>query len=218
VSKRVSLSVKIALVVGLSVLVVLGTYFWGMVRTEAGQEGYDYIVPLGEVRGLLGIAGAVVLDKRTGDIWVFGVDPKTFKLESEYCGHIEEFIRKEGVKEEIARKSGGGCICSLIQVQVRLGTSDSIWSDSKKRKRAASLAKEGTSKVYNCFRCYSWFETPTRRENERHRKMQFCPFCGQRVYPARGIEATVLGLYWDMWKALGVLSRALLRGRGSAHS
>ena len=108
-SKRVSSSVKIALVVGVSVVVVLGTYFWGMVRTEAGQEGYDYIVPLGEVRGLLGIGGAVVLDKRTGDIWVFGVDPKTFKLVSEYCGHIEEFIRKEGGKEETVMRKMYNC-------------------------------------------------------------------------------------------------------------
>lgn len=105
-SKRVSLSVKIALVVGLSVLVVLGTYFWGMVRTEAGQEGYDYIVPLGEIFAV-GSAGPLILDKRTGNIWAIGFNAETRKVESEYCGHIEEFIRKEGVKEEIARKSGG---------------------------------------------------------------------------------------------------------------
>ena len=110
-SKRVSLSGKIALVVGLSALfvVLLGIYFWGMVRTEAGQEGYDYIVPLGEVSGLLGIGGTVVLDKRNGDIWVFAVNPKTFKLVSEYCGHIEEFIPGEGGKEERVMRKVYNC-------------------------------------------------------------------------------------------------------------
>ena len=105
-SKRLSLSGKIALIVGLSALLLLGIYFWGMVRTEAGQEGYDYIVSLGEIM-IVGSGGPLILDKRTGNVWAIGFNAETRKVESEYCGHIEELIREEGAKKEIARKLGG---------------------------------------------------------------------------------------------------------------
>ncbi len=86
---------KIIFIVSLIVLVLFFSRvcFGGIVKTQAGGQDYDYLVPLGDVSGILGVGGAVVLDKRTGNIWVFGVDPETYKLVSEYCGHIEEFIQ-----------------------------------------------------------------------------------------------------------------------------
>lgn len=49
-------------------------------------------------------------------------------------------------------------------------------------------------KVYNCFKCGKWFDKA--KKVKRIREIEICPFCGQRVYPARGIKAALVSLWW----------------------
>ena len=74
---------------------------WQWLRTqklEARPRGYDYIVPLGEIT-FFGSGGPMVLDKRTGKVWAIGFNTETEKVESEYCGHVDEFVKREGERE-----------------------------------------------------------------------------------------------------------------------
>ena len=49
-------------------------------------------------------------------------------------------------------------------------------------------------KVYNCFKCGKWFEKP--KKVKRIGEVEICPFCGQRVYPVRGIKRALVCLWW----------------------
>jgi len=49
-------------------------------------------------------------------------------------------------------------------------------------------------RVYNCFRCRKWFGEA--KTEKRIGEVEVCPFCGQRVYQARGIKATLVCLWW----------------------
>lgn len=101
---RISLSFW-ALVVGLVVLALLFSALpsWGPLKSEA-QQGYDYIVPLGEII-IFGAGGPLVLDQRTGNMWIFYVHKGIEKLESEYCGNIGELISaKRYIERELPSK------------------------------------------------------------------------------------------------------------------
>jgi len=50
--------------------------------------------------------------------------------------------------------------------------------------------------VYNCFRCGKWFEKAKKVEYQQFGEVELCPFCGLRVYRARGIMAALVSLWW----------------------
>ena len=56
-------------------------------------------------------------------------------------------------------------------------------------------------KVYKCFRCGKWFDEAKRAKLEQVGEVEICPFCGQRVYPTRGIKAALLLLWWWLKKS-----------------
>ncbi len=49
-------------------------------------------------------------------------------------------------------------------------------------------------KVYKCFECGKWFKEA--KKGRRIAEMEFCPFCGQRVYRTRGIKARLVLVWW----------------------
>ncbi len=51
-------------------------------------------------------------------------------------------------------------------------------------------------KVYKCFDCGKWFREANIRDHEPLGKVEFCPFCGRRVYQTSGIKAALVFLWW----------------------
>ncbi len=55
-------------------------------------------------------------------------------------------------------------------------------------------------KVFNCFKCGKWFEEAKKKEFKPIGEVEVCPFCGQRVYPVRGIKRALVCLWWWLKK------------------
>ena len=70
------------------------------------------------------------------------------------------------------------------------------------------------AKVYNCYRCGKWFEKPARRRSKNLGILELCPSCGMRVYPARGIKAVFVPLWWGVKKTVTIFWEKMWKGWG----
>lgn len=66
-------------------------------------------------------------------------------------------------------------------------------------------------KVYNCFKSGKWFEEA--KTEKRIGEVEVCPFCGIRVYPAKGVRRDSVCLWWWLKRLLVSKSVTLIAQR-----
>ena len=87
--------VVLFMLVGLLCICFIEAVVQNQMKVEAAKPNYDFLVPLGEVTTPLAYGGPLVLDKRTGAVWLFYINPDSPKpagVEALYCGEIGELM------------------------------------------------------------------------------------------------------------------------------